>query len=216
MGGISEINKKLVVQLRQELRIVYLIYHRNKNQHGATVWWKQLNILKRNVAQAVRIIEGLVFRGVCHDKQLLKLHSLLYSILKLQIKKMYYDFNGVISLGQFVTLGVVLIGNLARIYTVYMHIYDTLEEDFRRIGCIKNNTSSVNPGMSDNEVREALESIADEEIGEEIGEDLETMAIFKSTDDHSKVLAASGKKDNKYGKKKKQKKKKSAIDDLFG
>ncbi|CDO94012.1 unnamed protein product [Kluyveromyces dobzhanskii CBS 2104] len=220
MNRETEVDKRLVLQLRQEVRIVCLLYHRNKNQHKTSVWWKQLNILKRNVAHVVPLLESLVYKGVRHDKDLLKIHSLLHAILKLQIKKMYYDFNGVISLGQFVTLGVVLVGALARIYKIYSSVYDSLASEFYRVGCVKKSVSGAQQLMLDKKVRTALEAIVDEEIGELIEEESSTQSSMASSkrskeNVNTTTTKASWTKEAKKSKKKKLKKK-SAIDDLFG
>ena len=46
-----------VVQLQAVSRILQLIYHRNKNQHRQSTWWKWLAMLKRCVGKLVKELE---------------------------------------------------------------------------------------------------------------------------------------------------------------
>lgn len=212
------LDSKLVSQLRQELRIILLIYHRNKNQHGATIWWKQLNMLKRNVSQVVIILERIAYKNIKNTKELIQLHYLLHRFLKLQVKKMYYDFNGIIALGQFVTLGVVLIGNLSRVFNVYFQVYHALSDDFERLGVrVRNKNQNQNERL----INETLEEELGEEIGEEIlnATDLSTVPndLPSKAGVQVKKLPVVSKEEKKSSKKKAKKRfKKSVIDDLFG
>lgn len=47
-----------VSELQEVLKILQLIFHRNKNQHRLTKWWKWLSILKRSVTKLVQELTG--------------------------------------------------------------------------------------------------------------------------------------------------------------
>lgn len=42
--------------------MLHLIYHRNKNQHGKTKWWKWLSILKRVTLNLARSLDQKLLR----------------------------------------------------------------------------------------------------------------------------------------------------------
>ncbi|CAG7940880.1 unnamed protein product [Penicillium nalgiovense] len=76
--------------------MLHLIFHRNKNQHRRTKWWKWLSILKRATLDFAR-------PGV---KSYLATHV---------IPRCYIAFSTVVADNQFSTLGVVLLAVLARL-----------------------------------------------------------------------------------------------------
>ncbi|OQE43697.1 hypothetical protein PENCOP_c003G07288 [Penicillium coprophilum] len=75
---------------------LHLIFHRNKNQHRRTKWWKWLSILKRATLDLAR-------SGV---KSHLANHI---------IPRCYIAFSTVVADNQFSTLGIVLLAALARL-----------------------------------------------------------------------------------------------------
>ncbi|OQE07106.1 hypothetical protein PENVUL_c015G08543 [Penicillium vulpinum] len=75
---------------------LHLIFHRNKNQHRRTKWWKWLSILKRATLDLAR-------SGV-------KSHLATYII-----PRCYIAFSTVVADNQFSTLGIVLLAALARL-----------------------------------------------------------------------------------------------------
>ncbi|KAJ5470867.1 hypothetical protein N7530_008224 [Penicillium desertorum] len=76
--------------------MLHLIFHRNKNQHRRTKWWKWLSILKRATLDFAR-------SGV---KSHLATHV---------IPRCYLAFSTVVADNQFSTLGIVLLAVLARL-----------------------------------------------------------------------------------------------------
>lgn len=213
-------HRDLYVKLHQEYRLLHLVYHRNKNQHRVAQWWKRLNMLKRNCGQVVELLQNKNLRNNC---ELVKLYHLVNGFTKRQISKSYYDFNGVIALGQFVTLGVVLVGLLSRIYVIYKEILDLYATKFESVGCLARSRGQNHQQSSEakQQQEKLLESIAQEELGEEM-----TQAIVRSPEiaiPSSKAMVEPSeaefheeKKKEKRTKKKKTKKTKSAIDGIFG
>lgn len=43
--------------LQEASKLIYLLYHRNKNQHRHALWWKWLSMLQRSVAKLRRALE---------------------------------------------------------------------------------------------------------------------------------------------------------------
>ncbi|KAJ5932715.1 hypothetical protein N7516_007204 [Penicillium verrucosum] len=74
---------------------LHLIFHRNKNQHRRTKWWKWLSILKRATLDFAR--SGVI------------------SHLATIIPRCYIAFSTVVADNQFSTLGIVLLAALARL-----------------------------------------------------------------------------------------------------
>ncbi|SCU89640.1 LAFA_0E19680g1_1 [Lachancea sp. 'fantastica'] len=202
----------LVHQLHQELRYIILIYHRNKNQHRMAIWWRHFNELKRSAGQVLTLIQ----KDKLKKPQAIMLWSLLEKLRKRQLPRMYYSFNGVVGLGQFVTLGVVLIGILAKINALYNDIFENYKPDFESAGLLKKTSAAIPPKISSTQ----MGLMADEELGEEIEiqeqvshtEQPEHISLMPP--DHS-VRTPDVEKKTK-NKKSKKKKKSSAMDAIFG
>lgn len=110
-------------QLKHEYGILHLIYHRNHNQHRALIWWRYLNIIHRNVRKILKIIidlESIKSSQKIRQKKQQILDIIMYLRKRKVFTKAYYEFNGIIALGQFVTLGLALVGNLSKIYCILL------------------------------------------------------------------------------------------------
>lgn len=190
--------KDIIQSLHQEYRYIQLVYHRNKNQHGSTHWWRHFNTLKRSISQILRQCQyNKVERESC--KYAIK------RFLKVQLPAIYYAFQGVLTMGQFVTLGVVLMGLLARSRALLLQLQP--EDDVVEI---------KTPKESSKEVSEVIPSVSGgEDLGMEIVEDApveQSLLQLKPTKEDSHKV----KKNKKQSKKSKSKKSKSAIDSIFG
>lgn len=197
-------HKNAYLRLSQESRILHLIYHRNRNQHQSTHWWKRLNMLKRNLSQVVNL---LAQRKITGKSDLAKLYHLLHGFRQKQAPKTYHDFNDVIGLGQFVTLGVVLLGILARIYTVYGILLEIYDERFQQAGFFRIIRLKNTDTKEDQE--RLMKSVVDEDFGEEITQ----IPIVEQASAPNELKSASRKRSKV---KNSRKKKKSAIDSIFG
>lgn len=202
------IPKESLVALEHEFGIIKLIHHRNKNQHRVATWWKHLNNLKRYLTKVISLIH--TYNRNKDDKVRQKLQKVLRHLYFNICKSAFRAFNGVIALGQFITLGLTLVGALGKLY----HHVGTME------GLHKTNTL---PGKV-NDIVDYNEGDIGEEIGEEVGE----VVVIKTeerkrksvepvdTSIKKKKKAVKSISDNESVLKKKKKKKKSAIDDIFG
>ncbi|GKZ58358.1 hypothetical protein AnigIFM49718_004176 [Aspergillus niger] len=91
--------------------ILHLIFHRNKNQHRGTKWWKWLSILKRVTLKLARSLDHQQSYGSVESSA----DQLRHHLLTYVMPKCYQAFSAVVADGQFSTLGTVLIATLARL-----------------------------------------------------------------------------------------------------
>ncbi|CEP23762.1 unnamed protein product [Cyberlindnera jadinii] len=167
-------------ELQHEFSLLRILYHRNKNQHRVTTWWKWLNSLKRTLTKVLCLPDRLRLQPLVKK---LKLHI---------IPGCYRAFNNIISLGQFVTLGLVLLGLLARINKCIDGlgvVYET-----------KPVVSKLEIVPTDDDLGQVIET-----------EELDVVAAKVVPIEHRTQRKGRDKE-----KKNKKKKKRSAIDDIFG
>ncbi|KAG0660491.1 hypothetical protein C6P45_001576 [Maudiozyma exigua] len=140
---------------------------------------------------------------------------------------MYYEFNGVITLGQFPTLGVVLIGHLSRIHHLFKELLPLIDKQIVDKNIQKQNDNLEQKIISAND--EELETLATEN-NEELGEIITETEIQDSKEPSSQLEAVTiktidkvqdkrntkNKVDKIKKKKNKSKRSKSAIDSIFG
>ncbi|AET39286.1 Rmp1p Ecym_4219 [Eremothecium cymbalariae DBVPG len=203
-------NANIVDALNQEFRVIHLLYHRNKNQHRVSVWWKQFNMFKRSVAQVLEVLS----KREKTQYDWLKLDSLVGKFLRRQQRRAYYEFNNVVALGQFVTLGVVLLGSLAKVCSIYRELVKVNGHCVTSFRCAN--------GIHDKEM--GMQPVIDEELGEEIPEDSfsslrEVVRIppaNMSSISKSEVQSGGGLTTKTTTKKRTKRSGKSAIDDIFG
>lgn len=167
-------------------------------------------MLKRNCAQVVELLQKKVLRK---DNDVVKLYRLISGLISKQASKTYRDFNGVIALGQFVTLGVVLVGLLSRIYSIYGQLMVIFENKFKKTGCLDRSLpqkSIEDDGLRGNETQLGPEL---EDFGEEV------IAELNGTTREDSIATSvpfKAKPAEKPSRKKKKNKSKSAIDSIFG
>lgn len=218
---VKEVPRDVLISLQQENRLILLLFHRNKNQHRVAKWWKQFSTLKRVVRKVLNILQNW------HESRQNELYYILNKFFKVYAKKMYYEFNGVISLGQFPTLGVVLIGLLSRIYHLCKELILLIDKRLVEKIAQKENYSLGQENITTNiEQLKTLATESNEELGEviteaEIHDSKEPSTTIESvditTDNIIQYKQSTDKKvDKPKKKKKKSKKPKSAIDSIFG
>lgn len=199
------------IALKNEFDLLYLNYHRNKNQHGSATWFKYLNLMVRHLRK--------LLSSKCETFQRKSLMYLKGSV----IPKLYYAFNTVIAQGQYITLGFALVGSLAKVYSLVSSVDLT------------QGISILNRMLSDVSVKERKELLLDLEVGQTIGVPLDAQDLGEeismeqlSSINKPKLKRGSDVMDNIFGsdkkkskkekkdKKDKKKKKKSLIDEIFG
>ncbi|SCV05344.1 LANO_0H05424g1_1 [Lachancea nothofagi CBS 11611] len=167
-------DRTLTNKLHQEFRYIQLIYHRNKNQHKMAIWWRNFNELKRSAAQALILVQN----EKMPKSGLVRLFHIIQKLRKHQVSRMFYSFNGVVGLGQFVTLGVVLVGILARIHALYTEVYQIYEQDFEQLKLLRCQEKPATALIS----HAQLESLVEEELGEEIIDSAESKPVTSLRD----------------------------------
>lgn len=170
-------------RLTHEYNLIKILHHRNKNQHRASVWWKSFNSLKRSLTT-------IVLRQANVDPKL------VYKLKNHLIPQCYRQFHNIVALAQFVTLGMVLLGLLARVNSCV----DSLCLEY---GFHVSKKRTLMPLKDDH----AMETADD--IGEAI--DLPSVPVIPVS-----TVIKKGKNKKDKPKKKIKRKKTSAIDDIFG
>lgn len=217
-------------QITNEFGILHLIYHRNRNQHRALIWWKYVNIIHRNIRKILKIIIDL--ESTKDDKKIQQKQQKVLEIIENLIKKRiftkaYYEFNGIVALGQFVTLGLALIGNLSKLYCILQNFKGIDKVLEQKITDVKF-TESVEYNEDDlGEVVE-YENVPDSQLKRkvEIVDSKASKKTKKSADSIDDIFSTNittqkPKKKSKSGKSldevktKKKKKKRNEIDDIF-
>lgn len=116
-----------ISRVREEYNILHIIFHRNKNQHRRSKWWKWLVKLKTATLSLLAIgsNQELVDRRLLHLAEFFhahvvpgcyryREHPVMYTAL-LSAKWYHSAFSTVIADPQFSTLGTVLFATLARL-----------------------------------------------------------------------------------------------------
>ncbi|ODQ76103.1 hypothetical protein LIPSTDRAFT_41460, partial [Lipomyces starkeyi NRRL Y-11557] len=98
--------------LRNELEVLHLIVHRNKNQHRQAKWWKYVSIVHRNLKNLVSVPQKRQKEEAKFEKEVVR--YLVYRV----IPKAFKAFHRLIAHGQYVTLGLVLLATVARIWSI--------------------------------------------------------------------------------------------------
>ncbi|KAK2767900.1 hypothetical protein FQN53_006440 [Emmonsiellopsis sp. PD_33] len=95
---------------------LHLLYHRNKNQHRSTKWWKWLSMLRRATADLTREVERFEKDDDDDDEGVreIVLRKMGY-IRSFVVPRCYVAFSTVVADTQFSALGVVLIASLAQV-----------------------------------------------------------------------------------------------------
>ncbi|KAI9677583.1 MAG: hypothetical protein M1817_006537 [Caeruleum heppii] len=186
-------------ELRTNAHLLQLIYHRNKNQHRRSTWWKWLSQLRRHMArlltahdayEAALTISGHVGDPATHSRRRVGIGSMVDRKMKIgrEVEGRVRWLRGVVvprcwgafstSLladTQFVALGLVLIGIVARIAKLLGGVepleslsHDSTEnslEERRGVGMEGAGLVSVEEHGADEEDEEEWGGFGDEEVG---------------------------------------------------
>ncbi|KAE8130966.1 hypothetical protein BDV38DRAFT_289140 [Aspergillus pseudotamarii] len=183
-----------------------LVYHRNKNQHKKTKWWKWLSVLKHTTWNLARSLDCIQSPSGAAESPDLHIQCLANHVLP----RCYLAFSTVVADGQFSTLGAVLLGTLA---------------------CLAKSTG-IDKEMkfaAQTEARRATSHAridGPEDVGEVLSRDNALSGLGEFLEKPCSKLEECPKSSSKKSKKitdfavkqsknKKRKKKKDAIDDLF-
>lgn len=192
---------EILRRLEHEYCLLRIIHHRNKNQHRVAVWWKHLNSLKRNLTKLLPILKKMNREdGQSNEKIRRQGFEICRKIHCFLVPKAFYAFNGIIALGQFITLGLALVGLLSTIDYLVKSI-EGLDEYLSE--CEETTAAELNEKAEE-------DFYGNSEINDEIGEEVSVPVVERKADD----MVGKASKDSML-KKQKQKKKKTSMDEIF-
>ncbi|GFF60451.1 hypothetical protein IFM51744_10331 [Aspergillus udagawae] len=180
--------------------LLHLVFHRNKNQHRNTKWWKWLSILKRITLKLTLSLEIGAFHTVGLYKEHLALHV---------IPHCYLAFSTVIADGQFSTIGTVLVAALARLTKATgidkeMNSLHRKKMLFRQSTCLKN-LQQEDVGEVVSRLNESFIPVLGSQVDKQNGLEESNGHQREARDTATIAVKPSGQR----------KRKKNAIDDLF-
>lgn len=128
-----------IKELTNEYYIIHLIYHRNRNQHRLLIWWKYFNIIHRKLRQIIKLFlerdeASNQKKRKSKEDEIVDISN--YLIHKKVLSKAYYEFNGIIALGQFLTLGLALVATLSKINSILIQIKGVNLKSTDRVGLL--------------------------------------------------------------------------------
>ncbi|TGO09235.1 hypothetical protein BTUL_0174g00180 [Botrytis tulipae] len=220
--------------------LLHLTHHRNKNQHRLSKWYISFGILRRQVSRLLSIIPEHVMessRGKVKGKarerkerEERELQSLVKFVQEDVVPGCYLAFSQLVANNQYATLGLMLMGCLARLYKVLgaLRVF-TAEEIADQAGVVKEtpqlNEAEIEEDMGEKIVRDVpvseMEDSQKVERKEEDDTDIQKAKPKKRKQDGEVVepktskLASSDSTLAKPPKKKRKKKGGDAIEDLF-
>ncbi|CCG80744.1 protein of unknown function [Taphrina deformans PYCC 5710] len=134
---VAHLDDSALAVLRSELDIVQLLHHHNKNQHRGATWYKYVKLLKsclnriltvavvrqassRETTKRQKSAEQARSKALYEDE----IHGFL-----LRYQNIYIGFTQIIGTGQYVALGMVLLGVLARCWQIIRSLITAQEID---------------------------------------------------------------------------------------
>ncbi|KAF7865744.1 hypothetical protein EAF04_005909 [Stromatinia cepivora] len=225
--------------------ILHLTHHRNKNQHRLSKWYKSFNILRRQITRLLALVPEYVIessRGKAKvkvkgkakergEREERELQGLLGFMRKDVVGGCYLAFSQLVADNQYATLGLMLMGCLARLYKILESLrVITAEEIAEKTGTVKEETKVNEPeigeDLGEKIVRDAPTSGVVEDNHAEEKEEVEDSEIKKSKvkkrkqegealERKTSKLSSLDSTTAKPPKKKRKKKRGDVFDDLF-
>ncbi|KAF7889214.1 hypothetical protein EAF00_009514 [Botryotinia globosa] len=220
--------------------LLHLTHHRNKNQHRLSKWYISFGILRRQVSRLLSIIPEHVMessRGKVKGKarerkerEERELQSLVKFIQEDVVPGCYLAFSQLVANNQYATLGLMLMGCLARLYKVLGALRVLTAEEIAEQGRVVKETPQLNEAEIEEDMGEKIvrdfpvsemEDSQKVERKEEDDTDIQKAKPKKRKQDgevvepSSSKLASSDSTLAKPPKKKRKKKGGDAIEDLF-
>ncbi|KAI5854750.1 hypothetical protein BZA05DRAFT_248982 [Tricharina praecox] len=103
--------------LRDDSDLLHLLTHRNKNQHRLLKWWQWLSTLRRHLRKLLAEHDAITAAKTTPNRNsaLAKFKDRLGFMRKVVVPNAYDAFGSVVGMKNFATLGLVLMGVLARV-----------------------------------------------------------------------------------------------------
>ncbi|KUJ20163.1 uncharacterized protein LY89DRAFT_716595 [Mollisia scopiformis] len=228
---------------KQELtsitQILQLTHHRNKNQHRLAKWWKPFSVLRRNISELLAEVDALETaekfstgekggRYVRDAREVVERRVEFVEVWVLE--KAFVAFSTVVKDLQYASLGLLLLGMLAKIKAVIRPLGREKMEDEEEVEVETDGPEQFTDASGDPQEKQDLgEVVRREELAgvlrEEEKDEEEVDVVLKTpkpkeTKNEVKIASESevetqAKKRSKEEKKKKKRKRGDAFDDLF-
>lgn len=226
--------EKSLKKLQNEYEILHLLYVRNYNQHRVAKWWRYFEMIHLNVRKILKKAYNMETSKKIRVREKLRMEAVniaRYMVRKKLFTKAFFEFNGIIALGQFVALGFALLGGTSSVFSLLNEIDGVQSSHFG----VNSESKAETPvaGNDDDDLGVEVEipqeklkpSSFDLQVRESkpIKVDLFGKTKKKRRSEESKVKESKKLRDgidsifeDTTAKRKKKKKKKSAMDDIFG
>ncbi|KAL4989062.1 hypothetical protein BDW68DRAFT_82559 [Aspergillus falconensis] len=193
--------------------MLHLIFHRNRNQHGRTKWWKWLSILKRavrNLAMSLSSSKQEDFRTSAESYRRYLADQVL--------PRCYLAFSIVIADVQFSALGTVLLATLAQLSKS-----TGIDKEFKLQSPVETSHEPVpasylgTPTKMEDTGEAVSRPVEESRVvqGFEMQQTLQPVLAVSNKSSAFKTLDTTKPKKKQKEKEKQKKQKKNAIDDLF-
>lgn len=222
-------------ELVNEYELLHLLYHRNRNQHGSAEWWNVFNVIHRKIRHILKLLVDLQYlktKKTVEDRKQRVYLIIKYLINRRIFTRGYYQFNGIIALGQYITLGLALVGSLGKIHELLLEfegIKGVLRDGKQLVENKQPVTGSLKGVLDDDDFGEVVDLTAvkrkyEHEDVQEALDIYDTLPKPKkqkfkeNVTKPTKPLSGKSSIDDVFGNppKKKPKEKKSTISDIFG
>lgn len=153
------LNESDKVILRQELDLVSVIHHRNKNQHHSATWYRHLKYLKSSLTRITRVVRT----EQQNDRRKKKQAGQRQSVPQVQkeceafltrVRSMYLSFSQIVGTWQYVPLGMVLIGILARVFQIVRRPREEMQDT--KVENVEVDDPVMSKGAYDSDVGEVV------------------------------------------------------------
>ena len=107
-------------QLRDDLDLIHLLFHRNKNQHRLLKWWQWIATLRRNLSKLLFEHDLITAAKTTPNRNaaVANYEARLAFMRRVVVPSAYAAFGTVIAMKSFAPLGLVLTGVLARVWVI--------------------------------------------------------------------------------------------------
>lgn len=203
------------LRLCHEWRMLYLVYHKHKNQQHLAVWWRHLNMVVRGVRKLLFLVEKAkgAKRQQLRDRISSETARLGSHLVKRVFPWAFRQFHGIIALGQFIGLGFALVASLLALATLVSEI-----DGVHQVAIVQEKKPKIE---ADDDLGELVLPLAPATLSGpapeySFTERPEITEIKPEKDKRNKPEKKEKKERKEKKEKKKQKKPKSAMDDIFG
>lgn len=145
-------------------QLLHLTVHRNQNQHRITKWWGNLQLLRRNVKRLVEMLSSKEAEFRKGKMAMLKMCQWLETEI---IPRVYLSFSAVVADNQYASLGLLLMGCLARVNACVSFPRSRSQSEEAEVEATMKSTKTVIPSEDFGEAITREEEKLEEQVIEE-------------------------------------------------